>query len=117
MLNQRPTFNITHSNWFQLLVQVDNAKSHSIQLARDNIAEIENLHNFVSAGERLQFIDSLLADNKNPFPIAQLVKGGVQSPNPTQRESNAANESLASTLLPGGSKPTVYLDETLSSGE
>jgi len=34
----------------------------------------------------LEFIDSLLADNKYLFPIAERVEGGVRGPNPTQRE-------------------------------
>jgi len=50
----------------------------------------------------LEFIDSLLADNKYLFPVAEGVEGGVCDPNPTQRESKADNELLASTLLPGG---------------
>jgi hypothetical protein len=72
-------------------------KSHFIQSARDNIAELSNLHLFESAAEHLEFIDSLLADNQYLFPIAEHVEGGVHGPNPTQRESKAANECLAST--------------------
>jgi len=37
-------------------------------------------------------LDSLLADNKYLFPEAKRVEGGVRSPNPTQRVSNAAND-------------------------
>jgi hypothetical protein len=87
---------------------------HSI--SKDNIAELYDLHRFESAAERLDFIESFLADNKYLFPVAERVDGGVRSPNPTQRESKADNELLASTLLPGGSNPTVNLDLILSSG-
>jgi len=83
----------------------------------DNIAELCDLHHFESAAERLEFIDSLLADNKYLFPVAERVEGGVRSPNPTQRESKAANEWPASTLLSVGSNPTVCLHQILSSGE
>jgi len=88
-----------------------------IQSLRDNIAELYDLHCFESAAERLEFIDSLLADNKYLFPVAERVEGGVCVPNPMQRESKADNELLASTFLPGGSNPTVYLQQILSSGE
>ena len=117
MLKQRPTLDITRSNWYQVRAQVDKVKSHFIQSARENIAELYDLHRFESAAERLEFIDSLLADNKYLFPIAERVEGGVRGPNATQRESKAANEWLASTLLPGGSNPAVYLHQILSSGE
>jgi hypothetical protein len=102
---------------YQLRAQVDKVKSHFIQTARENIAELYYLHRFESSAERLEFIDSLLADNKDLFPIEELVEGGVRGPNPMQRESKAANEWLASTLLPGGSNPAVYLHQILSSGE
>jgi len=92
-------------------------KSHFIRSARDNIEELYDLHRFESAAECLEFIDSLLADNKYLFPITEHVEGGVRGPNPTQRESKAANQWLASTLLPGGSNPAVYLHRILSSGE
>jgi len=90
MLNQRPTLDITRSNRYQVRAQVDKVKSHFIQSARDNIAELYDLHRFESAAERLEFIDSLLADNKYLFPIAERVEGGVRGPNATQRESKAA---------------------------
>jgi len=64
MLNQHPTLDITRSNRYQVRAQVDKVKSHSIQSARDNIAELYDLHRFESAAEHLEFIDSLLADNK-----------------------------------------------------
>jgi hypothetical protein len=117
MPKQRPTLDITNSNWYQIRAQVDKVKSHFIQSARDNIAELYDLHCFESTAERLEFIDSLLAENKYLFPIAERVEGGVCGPNATQRESKAANEWLASTLLPGGSNPTVYLHQILSSDE
>jgi len=81
------------------------------------MAELCDLHQFESAAEHLEFIDSLLADNKYLCPIAERVEGGVRGPNPTQRQSKAANKWLASTLLPGGSNPAVYLHQILSSGE
>jgi hypothetical protein len=92
MLNQRPKLDITRSNRYQVPAQVDKVRSHLIQSARDNIAELYDLHRFESASERLEFIDSILAHNKYLFPIAEHVEGGVCGPNPTQRESTAANE-------------------------
>jgi hypothetical protein len=53
----------------------------------DNIAELYGLHRFESAAEHLEFIDSVLADNKYLFPIAERVEGGVRDRKPTQRES------------------------------
>jgi hypothetical protein len=117
MLKQLPTLDITRSNRYQVPVQVDKAISNSIRSARENIAELEDLHRFESAAEHLEFTDSLRADNKYLFPIAERVEGGVRGPNPTQRESKAANKSIACTVLPGGCNPTVYLHQILSSGE
>jgi len=117
MLNQRPTVDITRSNRYQVRTQVNKVKSHFIQSVRDNIAELSDLHRFESTAERLEFIDSLLADNKYLFPVAERVEDGVRGPNPAQRESKADNEWLASTLLPGGGNPAVYLHQILSSGE
>jgi hypothetical protein len=117
MLKQRPMLDITRSNWYQVRAQVDKVKSHHIQSARDNIAELYDLHRFESATERLEFIDSLLADNKYLFPVTERVEGGVRSANPTEGESKAANEWLASTVLPGRTNPTVNLHQILSSGE
>jgi len=117
MLKQQPMLDIARSNWYQVRTQVDTVKSHFIQSARDNLAELYDLHRFESTAERLEFIDSLLADNKYLFPIAEHVEGGVRGPNATQRKSKAANEWLASTLLSGGSNPAVYLHQILSSGE
>jgi hypothetical protein len=117
MLKQRLTLEITCSNWYQVRAHVDKVKCHFIQSASDNIAELYDLHCFESTAERLVFIDSLLADNKYLFPIAERVEGGVRGPNPTQRESKAANKWLGSTLLPGGSNLAVYLHQILSPGE
>jgi hypothetical protein len=117
MLNQRYPLDITCSNRYQVRAQVDKVKSHFLQSARDNIAELYDLHRFESATERLEFIDSLLADNKYLVPIAERMDGGVRGPNPIQRESKAANKWLVSTLLPGGSNLVVYLHQILSSGE
>ena len=80
MLKQRPRLDITRANWYQVPAQVDKVKSHFIQSVRDNIAELYDLHRFESAAERLEFIDSLLADNKYLFPIAECVEGGVCGP-------------------------------------
>jgi hypothetical protein len=117
MLNQRPTVDSTRSNRYQVRAQVDKVKSHFIQSVRDNIAELYDFHRFESATEHLEFIDSLLADNKYLVPVAERVEGGVRGLNPTQRESKADNQLLASTLLPGGGYPAVYLHQILSSGE
>jgi len=108
ILNQRPTVDITRSNRYQVHAQVDKFISHFIQSARDNITELNDLHCVESDAERLESIDSLRADNKYLFPVAECVEGGVRGPNRTQRESTADNEYLASTLLPGGSNPAVF---------
>ena len=97
MPKQRPTLDITNSNWYQIRVQVDKVKSHFIQSARDHITELYALHHFESDAERLEFIDSRLADNKYYFPVAERVEGGGRSPNPIQRVSKAANKWPAST--------------------
>jgi len=124
MLKRRPTLDITRLIRYQVRAQVDKVQSqvdkvqsHFIQSARDHIAELYDLHHFESDAERLEFIDSLLADIKYLFPVAERVEGGVHGPNPTQRVSKAANEWPASTLLPAGSNPRVYLNQILSSGE
>jgi len=117
MLQRRPTLDITHSIGYQVRAQVDKVKSHLIQSARDRIAELYDLHRFESNAERLQFIDSLLADNKYLFPVAERVESGVRGPNPTQKVLKAGNKWPASTLLPGGSNPGVYQHQILSSGE
>jgi len=117
MLKQRPTLDITCSNRYPVRAQVNKIKSHFIQSARNNIAELYDLHCLESAAERLEFIDSLLADNKYHFPVAERVEGDVRGPNPTQRESKAANKWPGSTLLSGRSNPMVYLHPILSLGE
>jgi len=117
MLKQWPTLDITCSNRHHVRAQVDKVKSHFIQSARDTIAGLYDLHYFESAAEHLEFIDSLLADIKYLLPVAEQMEGGVRGPNPTQRELKATNEWPASTLLPGGSTPAVYLHQILSSGE
>jgi len=88
---------ITSSNRYQVQAQVDKVTSQFIQSARANIAEIYDLHRFESDAKHLEFIDSLLADNKYLFPVAEHVDGGVGGPNPAQRESKAANDWPAST--------------------
>jgi len=117
MLKKQPTLNITRSNRYQVRAQVDKVQSRFIRSARDNIAELYDLRRFESAAERLEFIHSLLADNDYLFPVAEHDEGGVWGPNPTQRESKAANEWPESTLLPVGSNSTVYLHQILSSGD
>jgi hypothetical protein len=82
MMKQQPTLGITRSNWYQVRAQVDKIKSHFIQWARDNLAELSVLHRFESYTERLEFIDSFLADNIYHFPVAERVEGGVHGPNP-----------------------------------
>jgi len=109
MLKEPPTLDTIRSNWYQVRVQVDKVKSHFIQSAGDKIAELYDLHWFESAAERLEFIESLLADIKYLFLIAEPVEAVVRGPNPTLREWKAGNEWLASTSLPGGSNHAVYL--------
>ena len=92
-------------------------KSHFMQSARDNIAQLYDLHHFEFAGKRLEFIDLLRDGNKYLFPVAEHVEGCVCGPNPTQRESKADNEWLETNGLPGGSNPVVYLHQILSSGK
>jgi len=92
MLKQRPTLDITRSNWYQVRAQVDKVKSQFIQSARDNIAELYDLHRFESDAEPLEFIDSLPADNKYLLHAAERVEGGVRGPDPTPRVSKAANK-------------------------
>jgi len=117
MLKQQPTLDITHSNWYQVRAQFDKVKYHFIQSAGDNKAELYDLHHFESAAERMEIIDSFLADYKYVSPVAEHVEGGVGCTNPMQRESKAANDWVASTSLPGGTIPVVYLHQMLSSGK
>jgi hypothetical protein len=104
ILKEWPTLDITRSNGYQVQAHVDRVKSYFIQSARDNIAKLYDLHRFESAAEHLELIDSLLADNKYLFPVAERVEGGVWSPNPTQRESK---------LLTNGQRPLYFLDEAI----
>jgi hypothetical protein len=83
---------ITRSIRYQVRAQVDKVKSHFIQSARDHIAELYDLHHFESDAERLEFIDSLLTDNKYLFPLAECVDGGVRGTNPIQSVLKATNE-------------------------
>jgi len=104
---------ITRSNRYQVWAQVDKVKSHFIQSARDNIAELYDFHRFEPAAENLEFIDSHLADIKYLFSVAERVEGGVRSPDPMQREMKATNQWPESTSLPGGTNPTVDLHQIL----
>jgi hypothetical protein len=117
MLNQLPTLDIIYSNWFQVRSPVDQGKFQFIHSVRDIITELCGLHHCESTAECFEMVDSLLADNQCLFPVAELVEGAVRGPNPMQRESKADTEWLASTLLPGGSDPAVYLHQLLSSGK
>jgi len=117
MLNQQHTLDITHSNQYQVRTQVDKVVSHFVQTARDNIAELYDLHHFESNAERLEFIDSLLADNRNLFPLAECVEGGVRGLNPTERVSKAADKWPTFTLIPRRCNPPVYPHQISSSGE
>jgi len=113
MVKQWPTLDITSPNQYQVHTQVEKVKFHSIQLARDNMTELYDLHCFKSNTERLKFIDFLLADNKYLLPVAEHVEGVVRGPNPTQSVSKAANKWPVSTLLPGGYNAAVYLHQIL----
>ena len=117
MRNQRPTLDITRSNQYQVHAPVDKVKSHSIQSARDNIAELYDLHRFESAAERLEFIDFLLVDKMKLCPVAERVEGGERDPNPPERVSNSAHECPESTALPGGTNPRVDLQQISSLSE
>jgi hypothetical protein len=63
-----------------------------------------DVHRFEPAAERLEFIDSLLADNKYLFPVPEHVDGGVRGPNPS-RESQK--------LLTNGQHPLYFLLEAI----
>jgi hypothetical protein len=77
LLNQLATLDITRLNRYLVRAPVDKVESHFIQSAWGNIEEFYYLHGFASAAERLEFIDSLLADTKYLFPIAECVEGGA----------------------------------------
>ena len=51
MLKQQLMLDITHSNQYQVQAQVNKVKSHFIQSARDNIAELYDLHRIESDAE------------------------------------------------------------------
>jgi len=92
-------------------------KSSLLQAARDNQAELHDFHSFESYAERLEFIDSLLADNKYPVLVAEHVEGGVHCPKSMQGESKAVNNWPASTLFLGRCDHAVYQHQMLSSAE
>ena len=117
MLKQRPALDTTRSKRYPVGVQVDTVMSQFIQSARNNIGELYDLHRFESNAECVGSIDSILADNKYLFPAAEHVEGGVRGPNPTQRESKAANKWPGSSLLPARSNPGGDLHQNSSSGE
>ena len=115
MLKQWPWLDITRSNRYLVRAQVDIVNSNFIQSSRDNIAELYGLHHFESDAERLEIIDSLLADNEYLFPAAERVEGGVRAPNLTQRVLKAANKWPAFTVLPARSNPGVHRHQIVSS--
>jgi hypothetical protein len=117
MLKLRPTLDIAHSNRYQVPAQVDKVQSHIIQSDKDNISELWDVHHFGSTAEHLSFIHSHLADNQYLLPVAERVEDSEGGANPMQRESTTANDWPESNLHPGGSNPTVYLHQILSSGE
>jgi hypothetical protein len=92
MLKRQPTFDITCSIRYQVQTQVDKVKSHFIQSVTDHIAEVHNLNHFESDTERLEFIDSLVADNKYLFHVAECVQGGLHGPNPMETVSKPSNK-------------------------
>jgi len=63
MLKQRPTLDMTLSNWYLVWAPVDKVKSHFIESERDHIMELYDLNSFESAAECLQFFESLLVRN------------------------------------------------------
>jgi len=92
MLKEQQTLDITLSNRYQVRAQPDKAKFNFIQSARDSVAERYDLRCIESDAERLEFIDSLLADNSYLVSAAEHVEGGVHGSNPMWRESKVANE-------------------------
>jgi len=84
MVEQQPTLDIPPSKRYLVHLQVDKVKPHFIQSARDNIAELYDLHRFKSSAEHLEFIDSVQPDDRYLFPVAERVEGGVRGPNATQ---------------------------------
>jgi hypothetical protein len=105
------------SSKYQIRAQGNQVKSHFNQSARDNIAELHDLHRYESDAEHLEFIDFLLADSMCLFPVAECMEGGVHGSNQMHRELKAANEWLAFTGHPGESQPMANRHQILSSGE
>jgi len=56
------------------------------------IPELHDYHPFECDPERVEFMDSLLANNKHYLAVAECMEAAVRSPNPTLRELKAANE-------------------------
>jgi hypothetical protein len=48
MVKQQSMLDSIRSNWYQVRALVDKVKSHFIQLARDTIDELYDLHHFES---------------------------------------------------------------------
>jgi hypothetical protein len=117
MLKQRPRMDITCSIRYHVQAQVHKVTSHFIQSARNHIVKLYDLHSVESDAERMEFIESLLAENNYLFPVAEHVEGGVRGANPMWRVLKASNEWPVSTLLSGECNPGVYLHQILSSGE
>jgi hypothetical protein len=67
----------------------------------NNEAEHYNHHRFPFDVEHFDFIDYLLADIDYLFHVAEHVEGGVSSPYPMGRVSEAVNKWPACTTLPG----------------
>jgi hypothetical protein len=63
MLKQQPMLDITHSNRYPVPIQVDLFKSHIVQSARENKAQLCELCRLESDAEHFEFIYSLQADN------------------------------------------------------
>jgi hypothetical protein len=116
MLKQRPTLDIARPNRYQVPTQVDEVRPHFSQSASNTIVERYDLHRFKSDTECFELIDALLADNKYLFNVAEHVEGGVRGPIQC-KVSRASNKRPVSTFFPGGSNPTGYLHQILSSGE
>jgi len=92
MVKQWPTLDITCSNQYHVRAQVDKVKSHFFHSASDIKAGLYDVHHIVSDADHLEFIVSLLAANKDHFPVMERVEGVVRSPNLTKRMLEGANE-------------------------
>jgi len=73
MVNGRPTLDITSSTRSPVQAQVDKVYSHSIQSARYQVAQLDDLHRIESDTARSEFIDSFLGDNKYLSAVAERV--------------------------------------------